>query len=93
MSAQLWRIPLVKYVQKQKTDTLILNSKDRLQFLNTRYQVTTTHPRRWCAVNHEVESVDDICGGGDLVACNEGFKSIVSVKDESISAFVLDIFN
>ena len=27
---------------------------------------------RWCAVNHEMESVDDVCGGGDLVAFIEG---------------------
>ena len=39
---KLWRIPLVKYVQNENTDTLILNSKDRLQSLNTRYQVPTT---------------------------------------------------
>ena len=46
-----------------------------------------------CAVNHEVESVDDVCGGGDLVACIEGLQSILSVKDESICVFVFDIFN
>ena len=48
---------------------------------------------RWCAVNHEVESVDDVYGGGDLVACIEGFQSILAVEDESICVFVLDIFN
>ena len=26
----------------------------------------------WCAVKHEVESVEDVFGGGDLVACIEG---------------------
>ena len=36
------RIPLVKDVQNENTDTIILNSKDRLQSLNTRYQVPTT---------------------------------------------------
>ena len=39
---KLWRIPLVKDVQNENIDTLILNSKDRLQSLNTRYQVPTT---------------------------------------------------
>ena len=23
----------------------------------------------WCAVKHEVESVDDVFSGGDLIAC------------------------
>ena len=48
---------------------------------------------RWCAVNHKVESVDAICGGGDLVACFEVLQSILAVEDESICVFVLDIFN
>ena len=39
---KLWRIPLVKDVQNENTDTLILNSKDKLQSLNTSYQVPTT---------------------------------------------------
>ena len=47
---------------------------------------------RWCAVNHEVESVDDVCGGGELVACVEGLQLILAVEDESICVFVLDIF-
>ena len=47
----------------------------------------------WCAVNHEVESVDDVCGGGDLVVCIQGLKFILAVEDESICVFVLDIFN
>ena len=48
---------------------------------------------RWCAVNHEVESVDDVCGGGELVACVEGLQLILAVEDESICVFILDIFN
>ena len=48
---------------------------------------------RWCAVNHELESVNDVCGGGGLVACIEGLRSILAVEDESICVFVLDIFN
>ena len=47
----------------------------------------------WCDVNHEVDSVDDVCSGGDLVACIEGFQSILAVEDESICVFILDIFN
>ena len=47
----------------------------------------------WCAVDHEAERVDDVCGGGDLVACIEGLRSILAVEDESICVFVLDIFN
>ena len=39
---KLWRIPLVKDVQNENTDTIILNSKGGLQSLNTRYQVPTT---------------------------------------------------
>ena len=39
---KLWRIPLVKDFQNENTDTIILNRKDRLQSLNTRYQVPTT---------------------------------------------------
>ena len=48
---------------------------------------------RWCAVNHEVESVNDVCGGGDLVACIGGLQTILAVEDESICVFILDIFN
>ena len=48
---------------------------------------------RWCAVNHEVERVDDVCGGGELVACVEGLQLILAVEDESICVFVFDIFN
>ena len=47
----------------------------------------------WCAVNHEVESVNDVCGGGDLVACIEGLHLILAVEDKSICVFVWDIFN
>ena len=47
----------------------------------------------WCAINHEVESVNDVCGGGYLVACIQGFQLILAVEDESICVFVLDIFN
>ena len=39
---KLWRIPLVKDVQNKNTDTLILNSKDRLQSLNKHHQVPIT---------------------------------------------------
>ena len=39
---KLWRIPLVKDVKNENTDTLILNNKDQLQSLNTRSQVPTT---------------------------------------------------
>ena len=46
-----------------------------------------------CSVTHEVESVDDVCGGWDLVACIEGLQSILAVEDESIFVFILDIFN
>ena len=33
---KLWRIPLIKDVQNENTDTIILNSKDGRQSLNTR---------------------------------------------------------
>ena len=46
----------------------------------------------WYAFNHEAESVNDVCGGGDLVACIEGLQLILAVEDESIFVFVLDIF-
>ena len=46
----------------------------------------------WCSVTHEVESVDDVCGGWDLVACIEGLQSILAVEDKSIRVFILDIF-
>ena len=39
---KLWRIPLVKDIQNENTDTIILNSKDRLQSLNKCYQFPTT---------------------------------------------------
>ena len=48
---------------------------------------------RWCFVNHEVESVNEFCGDGDLVAYIEGLHSILAVEDESICVFVLDIFD
>ena len=47
----------------------------------------------WCAVKHEVESVDDVFGGGGLVACIEVLQSIFSVENDSICIFILDIFN
>ena len=47
----------------------------------------------WCSVTHEVESVDDVCGGWDLVACIAALHSILDVEDESIYLLVLDIFN
>ena len=47
----------------------------------------------WCYVTHELESVDDVCGGWDLVACIYGLQSILSVEDESICVFALEIFN
>ena len=48
---------------------------------------------RWCAVQHEVESVDDVFGGGEFIACIEGFPSVLAVKDDSICVFILNIFN
>ena len=47
----------------------------------------------WCAVKHELESVDDVFGGGDLVSCIEGLQSVLSVEDDSICIFILDIFH
>ena len=48
---------------------------------------------RWCAVQHEVESVDDVFGGGDLIACIEGLPSVLSADDDIICVFILDVFN
>ena len=48
---------------------------------------------RWCAVQHEVESFDDVFGGGYLIACIGGFTSVLAVEDDSICAFILDILN
>ena len=48
---------------------------------------------RWCAVKHEVDSVDDVFGGGDLVACIERLQSVLAVEDDSICIFILDIFS
>ena len=48
---------------------------------------------RWCAVKHEVESVDDVFGGWDLIVCIEGLQSVLDVEDDSICIFILDIFN
>ena len=48
---------------------------------------------RWCAVQHEVESVDDVFGGGYLIACIEGLMSVLAVKDDSICILILDLFN
>ena len=39
---------------------------------------------RWCAVQHEVESVNYVFGGGDLIACIEGLPSVLSADDDSI---------
>ena len=38
--------------------------------------VVDTFGGRWCAVKHEVESVNDVFGGGDLIACIEGIQSV-----------------
>ena len=46
-----------------------------------------------CAVKHEVESADDVFGGGYLVSCIEGFQSVLAVEDDSICIFILNIFN
>ena len=46
---------------------------------------------RWCSVTHEVHSVDNVCGGWDLVACIEVLQSILTVEEESVCIFVLDI--
>ena len=48
---------------------------------------------RWFAVQHEVESFDDVFVGGDLIACIEGFPFVLAVEDDSICVFILDIFN
>ena len=45
----------------------------------------------WCSVTHEMESVDNVCGGWYLVACIEGLQSILTIEEESICVFVLDI--
>ena len=34
---------------------------------------------RWCTVKYEVESVDDIFGGGDFIACIDVFQSVLAV--------------
>ena len=47
----------------------------------------------WCAVNHEVDSVDDVFGVEDLIAYIEVLQSILAVDDDSICIFILDIFN
>ena len=46
---------------------------------------------RFCAVQHEVESVDDVFGGGDLIVCIEGFPFVIAVEDDSICVFNLYI--
>ena len=48
---------------------------------------------RWCAVQHEVESVDDVFGNWDLIACIEGFPSILAVDDDTLCVFILGIIN
>ena len=48
---------------------------------------------RWCPVQHEVESVNDIFGGGDLIKCIEGLPSVLSVEDDSMCVIILNIFN
>ena len=45
------------------------------------------------AVQHEVESVDDVFGGGDLIACIGVLPSVLAVEDDSICVFILKIFN
>ena len=47
----------------------------------------------WCVIKHEVESADDIFGGGELVACIEGLQYILAVEDDSVCIFILEIFN
>ena len=48
---------------------------------------------RWCAVQNEVESVDDVLGGGELIGCIEVLPSVLAVEDDSICVFILNIFN
>ena len=47
----------------------------------------------WCAIRHEVESVNVVFGGGYLVACIAGLKSVLAVEDYIVCIFILDIFN
>ena len=47
----------------------------------------------WFAVKHEVESVNYVCVVGDLVACIEGFQSILTIEDGSVCIFILEIFD
>ena len=47
----------------------------------------------WCSVTNEVDSVDDVCGGWELVAFIEGLQSVLAVEDDSICILILDIFN
>ena len=48
---------------------------------------------RWCAAQHEVESVNYVFGGGDLIACIELLSSVLAVEDDIICIFILIIFN
>ena len=48
---------------------------------------------RWCAAQHEVESVNYVFGGGDLIACIELLSSVLAVEDDSICVIILNIFN
>ena len=48
---------------------------------------------RWCPVQHKVESVHDVFGGGDLIECIEGLSYILTVEDDSICVLILNIFN
>ena len=48
---------------------------------------------RWCTVQHEVKRVDEVFGGGDLIACIGVLPSVLAVEDDSICVFILNIFN
>ena len=47
---------------------------------------------RWCTVQHEVERVNDVFGGGDLIACIYGLPFVLAFEDDSINVLILDIF-
>ena len=48
---------------------------------------------RWCPVQHEVESVHDVFGGGYLIECIEGLPPVLAVEDDIICVLILNIFN
>ena len=48
---------------------------------------------RWCVVQHEVDSVHDVLGGGYLIECIEGLPSVFAVEYDSICVLILNIFN